>query len=183
LRGKITTLEGYVKELNVEKQIQEIGAVRRDVGRELSKKVFIVHGHNGELKESTARLVSQLGLEPVILHEKLNQGRTIIEKFSDHAEEAGFCIGLLSADDEGRSRGVSPDPLKLRARQNVIFELGFFFGSLGRDRVCAVYEKDVESPSDIQGFAYIMRDEGGAWKYKVAKELAGAGYEIDVGRI
>jgi predicted nucleotide-binding protein len=38
--------------------------VTRDVKPALSRKIFIVHGHGGELKEATARLLAQLELEP-----------------------------------------------------------------------------------------------------------------------
>jgi predicted nucleotide-binding protein len=148
-----------------------------------SNKVFIVHGHDGELKESTARLVTKLGLEPIILHEQANRGRTIIEKFADHAEQAGFAIVLLSTDDEGRSRETPSNPLKLRARQNVVFEMGFFFAKLGRGRVRAVYKPGVEQPSDIHGILYVEHDSAGKWQYDVAKEIKAAGYVVNLERI
>jgi predicted nucleotide-binding protein len=176
LRGKIVALEGYVKELETEIEIQEIGSsAGTDVKRELSNKVFIVHGHNDALKHTTARLVTSLGLEPVILHEQSNRSQTIIEKLTVHAD-VGFAIVLLSADDEGRSRVASSDPLKHRARQNVIFEMGYFFSRLGRERVCAVYESGVELPSDLSGILYVPYDsEKGGWMYAIAKEMKSAG--------
>lgn len=88
-----------------------------------------------------------------------------------------------SADDEGRSKEASSNPLKLRARQNVAFELGFFFGSLGRERVCPIYEEDVELPSDIHGHVYIKYDQSNAWRYAVAKELQSAGYDVDINKL
>jgi predicted nucleotide-binding protein len=92
-------------------------------------------------------------------------------------------LGVFSpADDEGRSR-ESSDPPKLRARQNVVFELGFFFGSLGRGRVCAVYENGVDLPSDLHGVLYVECDQGGSWKYAVAKEIKAAGYEVDLNQV
>jgi predicted nucleotide-binding protein len=150
--------------------------------KHLSKKIFIVHGHGGELKEATARLVSQFQLEPVILHEQPSGGRTIIENFSDHAKEADFAIVLLSADDVGREKGGSRSPpLRPRARQNVVFEMGFFFGSLDRKRVCAIHEIGVEIPSDLGGILYVPYDaSSGKWRYDVAKELRHAGYDIDM---
>ena len=47
----------------------------------LTNKVFIVHGHNEAVKEKVARFVEHLKLEPIILHEQTDKGRTIIEKF------------------------------------------------------------------------------------------------------
>jgi hypothetical protein len=46
----------------------------------ISRKIFIVHGHDGEARETVARFLSSIGLEPIILHEQANRGRTVIEK-------------------------------------------------------------------------------------------------------
>jgi predicted nucleotide-binding protein len=138
--------------------------------------------HDGELKHASARLVTNLGLEPAILHEQANKGRTIIEKFTDHAQ-VGFAIVLLSADDEGRPRDTSAALLKLRAKQNVIFEMRFLFSRLGRERVCVVYESGVELPSDLSGILYVQYDSGKGWMYAVAEEMKAAGYEVDLNAV
>lgn len=88
---------------------------------------------------------------------------------------------LLTGDDEGGIR--SSDNLNLRGRQNVIFELGFFFGKLGRKRVAVLLESNVEKPSDIDGLVYISLDKAGAWKYSLAKELEAASIPVDRSRI
>jgi predicted nucleotide-binding protein len=84
---------------------------------------------------------------------------------------------LLTADDVGRAKDATVD--NARARQNVVFELGFFFGLLGRGRVCAVYESGVELPSDLAGFGRVEFDPARRWKYEVAKEIHAAGIELD----
>lgn len=148
---------------------------------EYSNKVFIVHGHEEALREATARFVERLGLEAVILHEQANKGQTIIEKFESNSSVA-FAIVLLSGDDAGALKSDIPNNLNLRARQNVIFELGYFFGKLGRHKVCAVHQQGVELPSDYSGIVYIPFDESGAWKYQVAKEIKKAGIAIDLNK-
>jgi hypothetical protein len=60
-----------------------------------SKKVFVVHGHDNEAKETVARFLERLALEPIILHEQANEGRTVIEKFEVHAN-VGFAVVLLT---------------------------------------------------------------------------------------
>jgi predicted nucleotide-binding protein len=146
-----------------------------------TRKVFIVHGHDHSSREAVARFVDRLDLEAVILHEQPNAGRTIIEKFEFHSD-VGFAVVLLTPDDLGATRSNS-DSLKGRARQNVIFELGFFFGRLGRDRVCALYTEGVELPSDIQGLVYILLDANGGWQLQLAKELRQAGMAVDLNRV
>ena len=148
-------------------------SVRQD--KALSKKIFIVHGHDEGAKHSVARFIQQIGFEPVILNEQANQGRTIIEKFEAHGD-VGFAVILLTPDDVG---GQSAETLKPRARQNVILELGYFIGRLGRARICTMCKNDVELPTDIFGVVWELFDEGGAWKLRMAKELQALGHYID----
>lgn len=143
-----------------------------------TKKVFIVHGHDNEVKETVARFVEKLKLSPIVLHEKPNAGRTIIEKFEVFAD-VGFAVVLLTPDDLGGAAS-SPKDLRPRARQNVILELGYFMGKLSRFRVCALYKPGVEIPSDYQGVLYVEYDAGGAWKQKLAQELVEANFSIDL---
>jgi predicted nucleotide-binding protein len=103
------------------------------------------------------------------------------EKFEDHSGDAVFAVVLLTGDDEGGIRaGTNKQP---RGRQNVIFELGFFFGKLGRRRVSVVLEENVEKPSDIDGLVYITFDDAGAWKQALARELEAAGISVNRSRI
>ncbi|HEX8700647.1 MAG TPA: nucleotide-binding protein [Myxococcaceae bacterium] len=134
--------------------------------------VFIVHGHDDGARDAVARFVEKLGLEAVILHEQPNKGRTIIEKFEAHAA-VGFAIVLLTPDDVGaqKSKAASLSP---RARQNVVFELGYFIGKLGRERVCALHKEEVELPSDFSGVVYVKMDDAGGWRLKLAQEMKAA---------
>lgn len=143
-----------------------------------SKKVFVVHGHDIEAKETVARFIERLRLDPIILHEQPNSGRTIIEKFEVFSD-VGFAVVLLTPDDVGASSS-EPDNLKQRARQNVVLELGYFMGKLSRFRVCALFKTGVEMPSDYQGVLYIELDPGGAWKTRLAQELVEANFSIDL---
>lgn len=143
---------------------------------ENSNDIFIVHGHDERTKIDVARTVEKLGLNPIILHEKANEGRTIIEKFEVHSN-VGFAIVLMTCDDLGRSKTSDED--EPRARQNVILEMGYFIGKLGRNRVFPLYENGVDLPSDLYGLLYIPLDEKGSWKYSLVKELRILGYQVD----
>jgi hypothetical protein len=136
-------------------------------------KVFIVHGHDDAMREAVARYVAAIGLDPIILAEQTNGGRTVIEKFEKNAD-VGYAIILLSPDDQHQGIG--------RARQNVILEWGYFIGRLGRAHVCALKKGNVELPSDILGMVWQEFDAGGAWKQRLAQELVEAGYSIDLAR-
>ena len=143
--------------------------------------VFVIHGHDEAARETVARFLEKLGLEPIILHEQANRGRTIIEKFEDHADVA-FTVVLLTPDDMG-GRKDGQSELKPRARQNVILELGFFIGKLGRQRVCPLVKGDVETPSDYDGVVYTRLDDAGAWKMKLVQELKAADFDVDANKV
>ena len=145
------------------------------------RQVFVVHGHDDAILHETARLLERLGVSHAILREMPNKGRTIIEKFEELAD-VGFAVVLLTADDRGGTRAQPLDAQKPRARQNVILELGYFLGRLGRHRVCALYRPGVEIPSDYSGVLYVELDDRGAWRWELAKELKAAGYSIDMNR-
>ena len=146
----------------------------------MGRKVFVVHGRDRTMKAEVARFLEKLELEPIILHEQPNKGRTIIEKFEDYSDVA-YAVVLLTADDMGKLASNKTD-LQPRARQNVIFELGFFIGTLGRGKVCALYEEGVELPSDFKGVLYIPLDKQGGWRLKLARELKATGLELDLNK-
>lgn len=139
--------------------------------------VFIVHGHDDALKIEVARTLEQVGLKVTILHEKANEGLTIIQKFEKHAQNAGYAVVLMTPDDRGKANNETK--YKDRARQNVILEWGYFVGKLGTNKVCAIYIEGIELPSDISGILYILYDKAGGWKVQLLKELEAAGYIIN----
>lgn len=143
-----------------------------------ANKVFIVHGHDGEARETVARFLEKLSLEAIVLHEQPNKGLTIIEKVERHSDVA-FAVVLLTPDDIGskKEEGVN---LKPRARQNVILELGYFLGRLGRNHVTALIKGSVEKPSDFDGVVYVDMDTAGAWKALLGRELKASGMNVDL---
>lgn len=147
------------------------------------KKVFIVHGHDDEAKIAIARMLEQLGLEAIILHEQPDEGKTIIEKLESFVMESTYAIVLYTECDIGRAKGKAETENQFRARQNVIFEHGLFIGSLGRKNVCALIKGNVEKPGDIDGVVYIMMDSAGAWKMQLCSNLKAAGFDVDLNRL
>lgn len=146
----------------------------------IDRSVFIVHGRDDGKKEAVARFLSTLELEPIILHEQANLGRTLIEKLEAHAD-VSFAVVILTGDDSGGPSG-HPESAQPRGRQNVVFELGYFVGRLGRRRVCTLYEERVEIPSDFNGIVYVPLDAAGAWRTLLARELKAAGFAIDMNK-
>ena len=120
------------------------------------------------------------------MNEQANRGKTIIEKFESFAESAAFAVVLLTPDDLGATKS-DPENTKFRARQNVVYELGFFNGKLGRNRVCALFrtdpQKEIELPSDFLGVVYVPFDDAGVWRIRLAKELKEAGLKIIIENI
>ena len=148
-----------------------------------SKDIFVVHGHDEEMKQAVARTLSKLGLQPIILHERPNMGRTLMEKFEQNAD-LHFAVVLLSADDVAHKKNEAPSKATARPRQNVVLELGYFVGRLGRDRVFAMTRgDDLELPTDFAGVAYTPYDAPGHWRLQLVRELRAARYDVDANAI
>ena len=182
LKGIHDQLELYDERSDVPQRTSGNEGVSDTPQATFGDEVFIVHGHDDEAKEMVARFVENLGIEATILHEQANRGQTIPEKFEEHAGEAGFAIILLTPDDVGASQDEANN-LKPRARQNVVLELGYFWGRLGRERVCVLYKEGVELPSDIHGILYVPMDSSNGWQLQLAKEMKQAGLPVDLNRL
>jgi predicted nucleotide-binding protein len=144
-------------------------------------KVFVVHGHDEAALQAVARFLEQIGLEAIILREQPDQGRATIEKFEDCAADVGFAVVLLTPDDLA---GPATSPAAAsRARQNAIFELGYFAGKLGRGRTCLLRKGEVEIPSDLYGVIYTDMDAADGWKIKLVRELKAAKLDFDANKM
>lgn len=158
-----------------------VSELKKEIPIYSNHKVFIVHGRDVLLRTQVESVLRALGLEPIILQEQANNGKTIIEKIEE-CTDVGFGIVLYTPCDEGRLKSEE-GKLNPRARQNVVLEHGYLMAKLGRERVCCLVSDDVEFPSDIQGVGYIPANDIDQWKYKIAKELKGAGFDIDINKL
>jgi hypothetical protein len=141
------------------------------------KRIFIVHGHDDASKNELATFLFKFGLEPIILREEAKQGRTIIEQFEKHASNVGYAFVMLTPDDAGYK---SDSQVRPRARQNVILELGYFWGKLGRGRVCCLSKGEVDPPSDMYGILLLKYKEKVEERfYDISEEVRKAGYKIN----
>jgi predicted nucleotide-binding protein len=179
IQSKIDRLESITRKLNLYEQPSPPRLP--ELGPSLWRDIFVVHGHDEAGKQAVARFIDDLQHRAIILHEQASAGRTIIEKFEDHSDVA-YAVVLLTPDDVC-APATEPQQTQPRARQNVIFELGFFVGKLGRERVCVLYKKGVEIPSDYQGVIFVEMDDAEGWKLKVGKEMQEAGLSVDLNLI
>jgi predicted nucleotide-binding protein len=166
--------------------LPEVGAIQvNEKGVPRSNRVFVVHGHDERAKQELELFLTELGLDPVVLHRQADEGQTIIEKFEKHSD-VGYAFILMTPDEMAYLSTESELPeserrIELRARPNVIFEFGYFVGKFGRSRVCCLYTGSVTLPSDLGGLVYKQYsnsvEESG---YSIIKELKAAGYNVNV---
>lgn len=167
--------ETYLHEMENEEQSPEKLLISKNARS--FQKVFIVHGHDHALKQEVARIIEKQGIEAVILSEQANGGKTIIEKIEENSD-VGAAICLFTGDDYGRAKDATSE--NLRARQNVVFEAGYFMGKLGRGNVILIASPDIEIPSDLQGVVYTNKD---MWQTDVLRELKAIGYNVDFNKL
>lgn len=141
--------------------------------------IFLVHGRDLGRRETVRRFLETItDRTVVVLAEQPNRGQDLLGKLLANAQEAAFAVILLTADDLGGLDGTDP---RSRARQNVVFELGLFIGLLGRDKVAALNDPQIEIPTDFSGVAYIPVD-GESWQLELARELKAAGISVYLDR-
>jgi len=160
-RDILKQIRDYLSEPN---KTKEVSTIKR-IG---AKRVFIIHGHDELLKKEVQLLLINAELDSVVLHEQPDKGRNILDKLIEESQDACYVIALLSPDDS-LANG------QLRARQNVIFEIGYFLGKLGKQNIRLLVKDNIEIPSDLQGILYEPFDKSGAWKTKILKEIAAVG--------
>jgi len=182
VKKAIAILEAAKTELALREELERVVVTDESAAEKAAAaehgRVFIVHGHDEARKHELFRVLQDTtGSKPIILHEQPSGGRSILEKLEAYAHSAGFAVVLLTADDVGRANGAETDAP--RARQNVVFEAGYFAGRLGRARVVLLHEAGVELPSDLDGIVYVPLDAAGAWKMKLTHEMASQGVAVD----
>ncbi|MCU1591971.1 MAG: nucleotide-binding protein containing -like protein domain-like protein [Frankiales bacterium] len=172
--SEVSKIESIMDRLDLWATSNQISGSSQLPGSSDAATIFIVHGADTVRAEQVARTVEKYtGRDAVILHLEPSSGKTIIEKLEANAAEAAFAVVILTPDDVGsRAQATSQLP---RARQNVVFEMGFFFGHIGRAKTCVLYDVSVEKPSDVDGIVYVVLDAAEAWKGKLQSELKAAG--------
>lgn len=166
ISNSVTWLKRLVEKLPL---IEEDASISQYISKDRTyyNRGFIIHGHDESKKFEVARFIeNDLKRKAIILHEQPNKGKTIIEKFESHST-VDFAEAIWTADDEGQSK--TEQVSRARARQNVIFETGFFIGTLGRQNVIVLYEHGVEIPSDYSGVIFIPLENN--WKDDLRKEI------------
>jgi predicted nucleotide-binding protein len=160
--------------------------VKVEAERLVSRRVFVVYGHDGTARTQLEAMLRRWNLEPLILDQLPSEGQTLIEKLEQYtSDDVGFGIVLATPDDEGHARDRGGDK-KFRVRQNVVLELGLLLSKLGRARVAILMKRqdNMEKPSDIDGLIYIpFVDDVEDGKVTLGKEMQQQRIKIDWARL
>jgi predicted nucleotide-binding protein len=176
IEAKINELESLLAKVNlIHSEVEETRTTIAEKEASIYSKdtVFIIHGHDDSMKKAVQLFISRAGLKDIVLHEQPDKSRTVIEKLIEEGNSASYVIALLSPDDTQEDGTV-------RARQNVVLEIGYFIGRLGREKVRLLRKGEVVIPSDLQGILFENFDNEGAWRIKILKEMHAVGLPIDL---
>jgi len=133
-----------------EKKADRIEEKKKDIEflKPIDKKIFIVHGHGeGNLRELKEILEKNFKIDPIILRDETDRGKTIIEKIEDYGRQCAFAFVLITPDDLVKNQKTKT----FQARPNVLFELGWFCGRYGRSSVRIIRQESTPLPSDLGG--------------------------------
>ena len=172
---------GYLQAINDEIQVDPnyvfsetvIPPIKEETASKESKPikptVFIVHGHDElNLLRLEKMLKERFFIHPVIMKDAASSGQTLIEKFERLAQEAHYAIVLMTPDD----LIANPEGEKGQSRPNVIFELGWFYGRLGRSNVAIIHKEGTDIHSDISGITRIaFKDDVNERFHEIEREF------------
>lgn len=116
-------------------------------------RVFISHGQANDWREVQDFIEKDIVLQTLELAQEPNQGRTVLQKLEQESSRCDFAVIVMTGDDLD-SDGV------IRARENVMHEIGFFQGKYGMKAVCLLHEEGTNIPSNIDGLVYIPFTKG-----------------------
>lgn len=118
------------------------------------RRVFITHGGDPTWREVERFIQNECNpnLPTLELAYEASKGRTIIEKLDDESNNCSYAVVVMTGEDEANE--------ELRARENVVHEIGFFQGRYGRNRVCLLHEEGVNIPSNLSGVVYCPFPKG-----------------------
>lgn len=150
----------------------------------IKRRIFVISGLDDEMKQAISISLTKLGLAPLLMREEPSRGRKIVERFADYAD-VGFAVVLLSPDDFVHAREEAPAKRKLRPQQDVVFELGFLLGKLGKGNVLVFYREceNFASLAEFEGIKFTAFDDRDSWKLALIRELTNCGYTLDVERM
>jgi predicted nucleotide-binding protein len=150
------------------------------------RRVLVASGSDDEMKQALTWALSKLWLVPVVLCEEPAHGKKIIERFNDYAD-VGFAVVLLSPDDYVYAKTEEPTKRKLKPNQDVIFELGYLLGKLGKDKVLVLFRESEKGAFnvniDFEGIKTTPFDDRDSWKLALIRELTASGYVVEGDRI
>lgn len=178
MRKKVRKLEDFRSTLE---DYEDSSVLEKDGSGSDMKKIFIVHGRNERHKFEVSNFIRDAtGFRPTILADVASEGDNLLDKLTRYVDDSNFAVVIMSGDDFGYLASESDDRKKLRARQNVVFELGFCIAKLGKKNVAVLHEEGVDIPSDFNGVVYISLSQN--WKMGLVRELKAAGIDASVDR-
>lgn len=118
-----------------------------------NKKIFIGHGGSYIWRELKDFIEDTLGLDCVEFNSVSPAGKPTVDRLKEMLEESCMAFLIMTGEDE------QPDG-KLRARSNVIHEVGLFQGKLGFEKAIILLEEGCEDFSNIHGITHIPFPKG-----------------------
>lgn len=116
--------------------------------RQKPNRIFISHGRSEQWRQLQSYIEKDLEHNTLELAQEANLGRTILQKLYEESEKCSIAVIVMTGDDITENG-------EIRARENVMHEIGFFQGFYGLNNVVLLHESGVNIPSNIHGLVYI----------------------------
>lgn len=121
-------------------------------------KIFIGHGRSQHYRDLKDSLQDHHKYEVETFETSPRGGFTIPEVIEGMAQRSTLALLVMTAEDEQADGSI-------RARENVVHEIGYFQGRLGRKRAIVIMENGVNEFSNMHGIVHLP--------YKNIREVVG----------
>ncbi len=118
-----------------------------------NRKIFLGHGRNTLWARVQIYLKDELRLNVEAWESNSRTGLHSVDVLKGILDSCTFAVIVATGEDATASGGV-------RARQNVVHEIGLFQGRVGFEKVALLQQRGIEELSNLAGLQVILFDEG-----------------------
>jgi Zn-dependent protease with chaperone function len=153
---RIVRLKQFAVRLMSEQSLRETGRIGAIPIHHFSLRsipILIIHGHDrlARLELENFLYARFPNVVPRLMIQETKALMSMPEKFESVASDVIGAIAILTPDDIAVASAAAPDDPRLRARQNVVLEIGWVWAKFGRKRCLVLVRGELEIPSDILG--------------------------------
>ncbi len=174
-------LKEAAQEHPLEKKSDDLAELKMPLPTFDKNKILLICNQNDPSSDKIIAFLKSYNIEVVHTIQRPEAMKPIAQVYNEN-RNIQFGIVLMNADNFCYSRGNgSPKDQIMISHTKIIFELGYWIGKLGRDKVVALYydQRSYRCPTEFCDAMYIPLDKKGAWKSELKVKMKSCGFAMN----